>query len=1140
MNKHCIEGREPLNNLKHVLKIMRITLSFLFFCILFSSASNSYSQEFTVKSKTASIKEVCKEIEKESDYVFIFSDNCEKLIDKQVNVEANSKDVTEVLNAVLSSTGLTYKILDKQIVVYKSTESAPPAAVEQPDINIIQQPAKKQITGKVVDAQGDAIIGANIVEKGTTNGTVTDVNGGFSLSTDSRSTLQISFIGYFTQEVNVGESVKINVILLEDTQSLEELVVVGYGTEKKANVIGSLTTLSGKEVMRVPVGQLSNSLAGQLPGAIIQQTSGEPGYDQSSILIRGKSTLRENAPLVVIDGIPGRDLNSVKATDLENITILKDASAAIYGARAANGVILVTTKRGVENSAPTITYNFYEGRTTPTMVPKKVDAATYAQVTREAEWYKGTDPSNMTFSLSDIEKYRSGEYPWTHPNTDWFDMALKDYARTASHNISIHGGTKNLTYYTSIGMQTDDGIYTNSAVAYKRFDFRGNFNYKINDYLNVGILMNLQKEKKDYPTTDASLIYYSIIASLPTSIAVYPNGLPGPDLEYGYQPMITPSFEPGYDKNNNYTGNLMFTGEFHIPYVDGLSLSGYYAYDKFFSRGKLWQIPHTLYQLDKASYLNAGNTGKEDGSDFLIGSSKGVAEPRLTETFNESVKKTVNLKINYKRTFNKAHNIEAFAAYEQFSFDSEGFNAYRRHFVSNKLPYLFAGGDEEKNNDGWVGIDGQVNYFGRLNYNYKNTYLFQFTFRRDGSLRFSKEAGRWGNFPSFLIGYIPSEENWWKDKINFIDFLKIRGSWGKMGNDQVAAFQYLSSYTFGTGVALGDNRIYSNGIYQSNIPNPFITWEVSNLYNLGLELKFLDQKMHLSSDLFYERRDDILIPRNVSVPRFSGLSLPDQNFGRVDNKGFEMTLGYTSSKKDFSYSIEGNLAFARNKIIEMDEPIQAKDYQRLTGYPMGSTLLYLSNGRFKSEQEISDYKLQPGAKIGDPIIVDYDQDGQLTDLDRVVFDKTSDPELTFGLNINLGYKNWDLSALLQGVSRSYRLIPDKSDLFQINLNRRGWNPDQIDTSEPIETPKITPIEYYSDIDLENRGYMRMKNLTLSYNIPNNVLKVVGVKNCQIYLSGQNLFLFYPAKSKVIIDPEVGGIRNYPLMKVYSLGFKIDI
>ena len=366
MNKHSIEGRKPLNNFQHCLKIMRITLSFLFFCILFSSASNSYSQKFTIKSKTASIKEVCKEIEKGSDYVFIFSDNCEKLIDKQVNVEANSKDVTEVLNAVLSSTGLTYKILDKQIVVYKSTESAPSVAVEQPDINIIQQPAKKQITGKVVDAQGDAIIGANIIETGTTNGTVTDIDGNFSLSVGNNATIRVSYIGYLDQSISTtGQSI-FNITLLEDTQALDEVVVVGYGTQRKVSITGSIASVKTEELQNIPASNLSNTLAGRASGVQIIGNSGLAGAS-STIRIRGSFA----EPLYVIDGIikDKAAFDALDANEVENVNFLKDAaSAAVYGSSAGNGVVLITTKAGTLQK-PRFEYktSFSTSRTTQTM-----------------------------------------------------------------------------------------------------------------------------------------------------------------------------------------------------------------------------------------------------------------------------------------------------------------------------------------------------------------------------------------------------------------------------------------------------------------------------------------------------------------------------------------------------------------------------------------------------------------------------------------------------------------------------------------------------------------------------------------------------------------------------------------------------
>lgn len=398
MNKHSIEGRKPLNNFQHCLKIMRITLSFLFFCILFSSASNSYSQKFTIKSKTASIKEVCEEIEKGSDYVFIFSDNCEKLIDKKVNVEANSKDVTEVLNAVLSSTGLTYKILDKQIVVYKSTESAPSVAIEQPDINIIQQPAKKQITGKVVDAQGDAIIGANIIEQGTTNGTVTDVNGNFSLDVENNATIRVSYIGYLEQSIaTAGQSV-FTITLLEDTKALDEVVVVGYGTQLRRSVSSAVSSIDVNDAVNTTASSISQNLSGRAAGLTANLLSAQPGGGVN-LQIRGTATGR--APLIVIDGMPTSDfspstvgrfgtgnldatLSTLNPNDIVSIDILKDASAtSIYGSKAAGGVILITTKSGSIGRTNNIDVVFSgsAGMQKYYNIPEMLTAAEYMQET---------------------------------------------------------------------------------------------------------------------------------------------------------------------------------------------------------------------------------------------------------------------------------------------------------------------------------------------------------------------------------------------------------------------------------------------------------------------------------------------------------------------------------------------------------------------------------------------------------------------------------------------------------------------------------------------------------------------------------------------------------------------------------------
>ncbi|MBI0398468.1 SusC/RagA family TonB-linked outer membrane protein [Cyclobacterium marinum] len=1001
------------------------------------------------------------------------------------------------------------------------------------------------ISGKVTDKSGEPIPGVTVSVPGTSIGTATDIDGNYTISVPEASTLVFSFIGFNSKSIEIGDQSIVNVALEESISSLNEVVVVGYGTQKKVNVIGSVTTVGAEEISAAPVGAVSNALAGRLPGGIFMQSSGEPGKDQANIRIRGNATLGNNSPLVVIDGIIGRDLNSLHPNDIESITVLKDASAGIYGARAANGVILVTTKRGSKDTPTRITYGFYKGWLSPTKLPEMADAATYATMIRENQSYRGVDESNMLFSMEDIEKYRSGAYPWTHPNTDWNEVALRDFSNTNHHNLSVTGGGEKVSYFTSFGTQSDDGIYTNSNTSYKRYNLRANVDFKINEYLDLGVDISGIQENRMYSGMSTSSMFQTIRRMYPTNHAVYPNGLPGPDIEFGYQPMVMASDQTGFDDDKRFRSNNIFSANLRIPWVEGLSASSYFAYDLYFQKRKLFQKPFTLYSMNEEAYLAAGNTGVEDGSEFIIGSQKGPPEPRLTDYSNYSNTSTFNFKIDYTKTLNDVHNIDAFVAYEQNEGFQENFNAYRRYFVSDQLPYLFAGGDAEKDNAGSVSFGARQNYFGRISYNFKEIYLFQFSFRRDGSVNFSKEAGRWGNFPSVLAGWRPSEYDWWKNNLGLIDQFKLKASWGQMGNDLVSPFQYLASYGFVQGLALGDSKTYLPGLRQQGIPNPNITWEKASIFNLGWESLLFDTKLGFDADFFYERRSDILVQRDVSIPRFVGFSLPDENFGIVDNYGVEVVMSYDDQKGDIGYGVSGNFAFARNRIIESDEPERPVPWQVRTGHPQGALLLYKSIGIFRDEEQVNSMPHIAGARPGDIIIEDYDNDGEITTDDRQLFPLTTTPEITFGLNLNFSYKNWELTALVQGHGNAIRAIYDDlrsgtaGNYFQYDAEDR-WTPENIDATKPRAYQWLE--EYWrndqiTDYNYANVSYARLKNLQITYNVPRPVLDMVGIESAKVYTSGQNLWLIYSGND--IMDPEVSGMGAYPIMRVISVGAQIS-
>ena len=1001
------------------------------------------------------------------------------------------------------------------------------------------------ISGKVTDENGEPIPGVTVSVPGTSLGTATDIDGNYTISVPEQSTLVFSFIGFNSKSIEIGDQSILNVTLEESISSLNEVVVVGYGTQKKVNVIGSVTTVGAEEISSAPVGAVSNALAGRLPGGIFMQSSGEPGKDQANIRIRGNATLGNNSPLVVIDGILGRDLNSLHPNDIESITVLKDASAGIYGARAANGVILVTTKRGRKDTPTRITYGFYKGWLSPTKLPEMADAATYATMIRENQSYRGVDESNMLFSEEDVEKYRSGDYPWTHPNTDWNEVALRDFSSTNHHNLSVTGGGEKVSYFTSFGTQADDGIYTNSNTSYKRYNLRANVDFKINEYLDLGVDITGIQENRMYSGMSTSSMFQTIRRMYPTNHAVYPNGLPGPDIEFGYQPMVMASDQTGFDDDKRFRSNNIFSAKLKIPWVEGLSASSYFAYDLYFQKRKLFQKPFTLYSFNEEAYLADGNTGIEDGSDYIIGSQKGPPEPRLTDYSNYSNNSTFNFKIDYTKTLNKVHNLDAFVAYEQNEGFQENFNAYRRYFVSDQLPYLFAGGDAEKDNDGSVSFGARQNYFGRISYNFKEIYLFQFSFRRDGSVNFSKEAGRWGNFPSVLAGWRPSEYDWWKNNLGLIDQFKLKASWGQMGNDLVSPFQYLASYGFVQGLALGEGKTYLPGLRQQGIPNPNITWEKASIFNLGWESLLFDTKLGFDADFFYERRSDILVQRDVSIPRFVGFSLPDENFGIVDNYGVEVVMSYEDQKGDIGYGVLGNFAFARNRIIESDEPERPVPWQVRTGHPQGALLLYKSIGIFRDEEQVNSMPHIAGARPGDIIIEDYDNDGEITTDDRQLFPLTTTPEITFGLNLNFSYKNWELSALVQGHGNAIRAIYDDmrsgtaGNYFQYDAEDR-WTPGNIDATKPRAYQWLEEYwrnDHITDYNYANVSYARLKNLQINYNVPRPVLDMVGIESAKVYASGQNLWLIYSGND--IMDPEVSGMGAYPIMRVISVGAQIS-
>ncbi|MEM7380249.1 MAG: TonB-dependent receptor, partial [Bacteroidota bacterium] len=916
--------------------------------------------------------------------------------------------------------------------------------------------AQTTVSGVVTSAgDGVPLPGVSIVDVGDpTTGVIADFDGNYTITlSDGNTSLRFSSIGYKTIEIAVNNQSIINVAMEEDVASLDEVVVVGYGTQKKATVTGAVTAVQGPVLEASPAISVSNSLAGRLPGVVIIQTSGEPGNDESNISIRGTNTLGDNQPLVVIDGIPDRDggIGRLNSFDIENISVLKDASAAIYGARAANGAIIVTTKQG-RTGKPTITYDANFGLNQPTIIPDMSNAVEYANIMNDLaiynsvpvnEWstalaairsagtYTSPTPGfgtiNAAFSPADLEGYRTGADPWLYPDTDWFGDTFQDWASQSRHNIAIRGGSENIKYYSSIGYTDQDAYYRNSANRYQQYDFRINTDVKINDYVSTKLGFTYRKEDRAFPTEGAGAIFRMLMRGRPTEPAIWPNGLPGPDIENGQQPVVVTTNATGYDRQP--TDYLQFTGTVDIsqPWIEGLKLTLMAGVDQAQERQKKWETPWELFFLDRETYIATGEPILEGAirSNFT--------DARLTQRSVNRLNTNLTALVNYDRTFGE-HTINLLAGITREQFRGEFIEAFRREFISDAVDQLFAGGGTQTT-DGSAFNRTRLGYYGRAQYNYKEKYLAEFIWRYDGSYIFPG-SDRFGFFPGFLAGWNISNEDFFN--VGFVDYLKLRASYGQMGNDQVAidfdgdgeiSEEELQEYAFLSTYDLGEFPIdgqVATTLQETLLANPSFTWERANNFNIGLDGIILNGKLSFTLEYFLNKRDRVLILETGSTPGSSGIStlLPPVNGGKVDNQGFEFNFNYYGGNPDgFKYDFGINGGYAKNEVVFQDETPGAPSYQRLEGKPIRSYLVYESDGAFFDEADIANNTLDysavtPELRPGDMKFKDINGDGVINGDDQVRLEENDTPKFNFGITFNGSYKNFDLNVLFQGATGS--------------------------------------------------------------------------------------------------------------------------
>lgn len=994
-----------------------------------------------------------------------------------------------------------------------------------------------QVSGKVTDLAGQPLAGVSVLVQGTSDGVTTDTEGNFRLANVSEgATLLFRLLGYKThQQVHDGQAT-VHVRMEEDTESLDEVVIIGYGTQKKATLTGAISTMEGKELVQSPVANISNSLVGRLPGLVALQQSGEPGYDQSRLKIRGIGTLNEGAesdPLVLVDGVP-RNFNEIDPHEVENISILKDASAtAVFGVRGANGVIIITTKSG-KSGKPQIGYTSNFGLQAPNSLPQMLDSYEYALLHNEAERNMGR--GQVFFSDQDVEAYRNGTDPIFRPNTDWYGMVISKLSSQQQHNFNINGGSQNTRYFVSAGYFSQNGAYQVNEVQrdfsanpkYQRYNFRSNFDMDFNDDFSASLKLAGQVADMNYPGQSAGEIFFRMLRSNPL---MNPGIIDGRIID-NVEGLPANTNNPlsfitsnGFQRNFNSTFNANITLSHKLNFItEGLSARGMMAYDHYYQH---W----TRRNKWTATYNIVRNPSSPSDAVFIR---NGEDTPF---SFDEGYGR--NRKI-----------------YAEFALDYA--KGWGDHQVTGLLLYM-----QEKSHNPSYAYAVPMGYLGtvaRATYGYAGRYLAEVNMGYNGSENFP-EGKRYGFFPSFSLGWVVSEESFMPSG-GFVNFLKVRGSYGEVGNDKIGGerflylpdvFHYEGGYHFGD-VNSGNFQWYG-GSREGKVGNPNVTWERARKSNVGLELAMNNDMFRIVGDVFHERRDNILSYLGT-VPDLVQAPLPPANISSVENKGFEVEFNFTHHINAFNYWVKANYTYAKNKILHMDEPSRPFDYMRRTGRPVGQFFGLVSDGIYNTQEEIEQSGITSWAwgapQPGDIRYKDMNGDGVIDDYDRTAIGFSTFPQGVYGLALGFDFKGFDFSMLFQGTQRAsfylsemaaWPFDTDWGSAQKIHLER--WTPERYANGETITFPRVelspTPGKHnytQSDFWMKDGGYLRLKNVEMAYRFSGPFFDKMGVRHVRVFANGNNLLTWSSVRH---FDPESPSGRGqfYPQMRVYNFGVNIQ-
>lgn len=1003
------------------------------------------------------------------------------------------------------------------------------------DPNVTEAVDEKLITGKVTDSSGDALPGASILVKGTSIGVISDLEGEFQVTIPdgvSDPVLVFSFIGFENQEIEVGNQSTINVVLSENLSSLEEVVVVGYGTQKKSDLTGAVSTISGKDLSERKTSQVSQALQGTVPGVMVTRSNNAPG-SSASIRIRGITTIGDSNPLIIMDGVPISSIDNINSNDIESISVLKDAaSASIYGARAAAGVIVVTTKRAKKGEL-SLNYNYEYGVEVPTTLPEYVDVQRYMQIANELRWNDNGNNANEypQYSKDLIDNYYelNAQNPDQYPITDWVDLVLQKSAPRQRHAIDISGGGDAIRTKASIVYDKYGGLYMGQD--FERVNARINTDGNITKRLSVTMDMFFRREVDNRPSMDP--IYYTFI-SAPVYAAEWSDGRVG---EGKTGANIYGQIKHGGARQNweNQFGGRMAA---NYEVMDGLKLTAVLSPNFNFNKGKNFQKRVPYYAADDPT--------------VYMGTLQWANSTSLSESRSDNYQVTTQFLATYDKKFGK-HSLNLLAGNENYSAFYESLGASKDQYLLDNFPYLDLGPLEYRGNSGSAYENAYNSFFGRVTYNYDEKYFMQANLRFDGSSRFDTDY-RWGSFPSFSLGWVLSEEGFLKGN-DVISFLKVRGSYGTLGNERIGNYPYQSSIGFANVLFhQGTNVVSTQSAAQWQYAIPDITWEKTSSYNIGLDANFFNYRLMLSGEYFKKTTSDMLLP--LEIPDYIGFDNPDQNTGKMYTSGWEFELSWADDIGDLGYSVGFNLSDFKSTMGDLGGIQFLGSQVRMEGSQFDEWYGYQSDGLFQTQEEVDNSAvLNSSVKPGDVKYKDLSgpngvPDGKISpEYDRTLLGGSM-PRYLYGGNIRLNYKNFDFGIVLQGVgSQNYRMgglmvqpLPENWGNVPKIIDENYWsNYNTQEQNLAVRYPRLSRTSdgnnmAMSDFWMIDGGYFRLKNVSLGYTIPPAVLRSIGVRSIRVYGNASDLFTInsYPKGW----DPEVA-LSGYPITSSFVLGANIQ-